>query len=144
MYELRPDAMEQADLGELLRHTTDAIVSRTGIRATVRTDNATELPPLVKFHLYRIAQEALGNMVRHSKATEVDVELQVPAPTRCYMRIADNGVGFDATRDKPGHFGLGNMRDRSAEIGAELNMQSEAGKGTELTVVWHPEAIMED
>ena len=79
--------------------------------------------------LYRIAQEALHNVGRHARATEVRLVLsQVDSQVR--LEIHDNGVGFDAGRALPGHFGLNTMRERATGLGGTLDIESHPGEGT--------------
>ena len=141
MFELRPDTTEKADVGELLRQAVDAVSSRTGIPVVVYTDSGTALPAAIKMQLYRIAQEALSNMARHSGATQLTLEFHCVDATRCLLRIADNGCGFDPAQERPGHFGLGNMRERALEIGADFSIHSQPAEGTDITVVWPQETV---
>jgi signal transduction histidine kinase len=88
----------------------------------------------VRVQLYRIAQEALSNAARHSGASNVVVEWNAAPGASAVLRIADDGRGFDPEQVAPGHFGLGNMRSRAAEIGAALTLTSAPGNGTEVRV----------
>ena len=92
--------------------------------------------PAVQLALYRIAQEALSNVSRHSGATEAEVQWVVQGPLRAMLRIRDNGCGFDTHAEHPGHFGLDNMRSRAEEIGAVMTLVSAPGRGTDLLVQW--------
>ncbi|HSL42821.1 MAG TPA: ATP-binding protein [Anaerolineales bacterium] len=88
--------------------------------------------------LYRIAQEALNNVVKHSKATRAELRIDFD-PAQIVMEIVDNGMGFDIPGSPTdfaagGHFGLLGIRERSDLIGARLKIQSEAGQGTRLSV----------
>lgn len=134
MFELRPDAIEQTKIPELLHQVTEAIACRgeIAVRERLARDDALAAP--VRVHLYRIAQEALSNVVRHSGARSVDVEWRFDAGAGSALRIADDGKGFDPDEARPGHFGLGNMRARAAEIGASFTLTSRPGAGTELLV----------
>jgi signal transduction histidine kinase len=85
-------------------------------------------------HLYRIAQEALANIARHSGAEHVEVEWTTGPGACATLRIADDGNGFDPDLPCPGHFGLTNMRSRAQEIGAVLTITSAPGLGTQLRV----------
>ena len=139
MFELRPDALGHADLGELLRQAVDAVLGRTDIKAATFTDSGSALPADVKVQLYRIAQEALSNIWKHSRAAHLTLEFHCTHSRRCLLRIADDGHGFDVDADHPGHFGLDNMRSRAAEIDADFSLQSQSGKGTDVTVIWPKE-----
>lgn len=136
MLELRPDALEKMTFGELLKHAIDAQASRGGTHFVRHVASADRLSAPVRMQLYRIAQEALSNVSRHSGATEAEVQWVVQGPTRAMLRIRDNGQGFDTAAEHPGHFGLDNMKARAQEIGAVLTLVSAPGQGTDLTVQW--------
>ncbi len=96
------------------------------------------LPRDVELALYRIAQEALSNVVRHSRATQAKLEVTY-AETEVRITATDNGLGFKVpsapTEFAPsGHFGLLGMRERAELIGARLEIRSQPGKGTVLSV----------
>ncbi|NYG34459.1 GAF domain-containing sensor histidine kinase [Sphaerotilus montanus] len=133
MFELRPDALQHLPLAELLQHAIDALASRGTIEVSQRLARDDRLPGASRVHIYRIAQEALSNIGRHSGASHAVVEWIVPehgAGGR--LRIADDGHGFDPGASPPGHFGLGNMAERAAEIGATWNITSGPDEGTEI------------
>jgi signal transduction histidine kinase len=79
--------------------------------------------------LYRIAQEALHNAGRHARATQVRILLSQD-DSRVRLEVHDNGVGFDSGTAFPGHFGLNTMRERAAELGGRLDIESRPGVGT--------------
>ena len=85
--------------------------------------------------VYRITQEALNNVVRHAKAQNAWVQLDVD-PSHARLLIGDDGCGFDPASVDPGHFGLKSMRERAVGSGGELSLQTRAGEGTTLTVDW--------
>jgi signal transduction histidine kinase len=91
------------------------------------------LAPDTEAHLFGIAREALANAVKHAEATTAWVGVQAP-PGRVLLEVGDNGRGFDAQADRPGHFGLESMRSRATEIGAELTISSAPGRGTVVRV----------
>jgi signal transduction histidine kinase len=97
------------------------------------------IPPEVKIALYRIAQESLNNIAKHSGASRAQIALHCQ-PHQVNLDIVDNGHGFDMNQVAPGSFGLGNMRERASHIGATLKMQSKPGEGTEITVIWQDNA----
>jgi len=98
----------------------------------------------VEYDLLRIAQEALANAVKHSAASEIDVELEC-TPRQIRLSIHDDGVGFNVEGQPslPGHYGLIGMRERASRVGAELRIQSEPGSGTtvELSLPTTPAAV---
>ena len=99
--------------------------------------NERRLSREVELALYRIAQEALNNVVHHAKADQV--RLQISFDKEITLEVTDNGTGFTVPKSPTefapkGHFGLLGMRERADLIGARLDVQSEAGKGTKLSV----------
>lgn len=134
LLELRPAAMAETQLGELLDQLVDALVSRKSISAKVVTSESVSEPsPQVKHAIYRIAQESLNNVRRHSQASEVEVRLDVD-DDRIVLQVKDDGVGF-AIEDCPAdRLGLVIMGERAESIGARLTIDSEPGRGTTIDV----------
>jgi PAS domain S-box-containing protein len=129
IFELRPDALADEGLVEALGKQASALTARTGVRVVVegpakRMDHSAE----VEEHLYRIALEAINNSIKHAQAAAVRVN--ITASPRVEMVIADDGMGFDTSQDRPGHLGLGNMRERAMSIGATLTVDSATDCGT--------------
>jgi ligand-binding sensor domain-containing protein/signal transduction histidine kinase len=94
------------------------------------------LAPSLENEVLRIAQEALANVVRHSGATRVKLDLRYH-PNELTLTISDNGVGFestDTTLAAQGHFGLQGMRERAVQIGGTLNVESSPESGTTVTL----------
>jgi signal transduction histidine kinase len=134
MFELRGDTTQDVPLGELLHHAIEALSCRGEIVVDKKIAKRDRLPPDAKLEVYRIAQEALSNVVRHSGARHVSVEWRTQPAGRAVLRIADDGAGFDPDTRVPGHFGLDNMRHRAERIGARFELASRPGQGTELVV----------
>ena len=88
------------------------------------------LPPAQMLNLFRILQEALQNACTHSRATVIVIS--VNSNDQLYFEVRDNGRGFNKT-EKPGHYGLGNMKARAAEAGFKFSMESNEA-GTEVRV----------
>jgi signal transduction histidine kinase len=97
-------------------------------------DGKRTLPPDVQMTFYRITQEALHNIVKHAKATQVIVTLRLDDNVR--LSIMDNGVGFDPASVPPNHLGTKIMRERAEAIGATYSLYSEPGEGTQISVTW--------
>ncbi len=133
--ELRPTALEKAKLGELLRHLAEAVADRSRVSVSLTVDDQYPLPAEVQVALYRIAQEALNNMAKHSGASRATVELQCRAEG-ARLRIADDGCGFDPKAVSPERLGLGIMYERAEAIGATLGIETERGHGTQIVVDW--------
>jgi signal transduction histidine kinase len=134
LFELRPAALAENDLVQALREHVAAFEERTGISVTFMASGEFALPPQVEQALFRVAQEALANVARHSGARSVTLELRAGPPLR--LRIADDGHGFAAERVGEGHFGLVSMRERAAAIGAQLEVLSAPERGTEIVINW--------
>jgi signal transduction histidine kinase len=96
----------------------------------------TEPPAEVTGHLLAIVAESLSNIVRHSKASRASLTLSNLDDGRVLqLAIEDNGIGFDPTRVvKLGHQGLANTRERAAQIGGSITIDSRPGSGTRLVV----------
>ncbi|MBZ0317167.1 MAG: response regulator [Anaerolineae bacterium] len=135
LFELRPDALMNADLATLLPYLVDSAIARTKAHVEFSLDGDVELTPEAKVVFYRIAQEALNNIVKHAHATEIAIGIYQTA-TEVVMRIADDGVGFDAGQLPPGHFGLGIMQERAHMIGAELEVDTAPEQGTTIVLHW--------
>ena len=131
--ELQPEALEREGLVGALVKRAEAIKGRYDI--DVRTDLPDE-PPIpvgTKQDIYRIAQEALHNLVKHSHAKHASLRLRVDRDALT-MEVADDGEGFDPSQSYPGHFGLPSMRERAQSGGGELQIESRPGEGTTVRV----------
>jgi len=135
LLELRPEALAKAKMDDLLHQLGRAMTGRTGVPVSVSADVQCPLPAEVKVALYRIAQEALNNASKHAEASHVDVHFQCEDGLAT-LAITDDGRGFDVDNIPPGHLGVGIMRERAAAVGAELEIESEIGRGTEVRVIW--------
>ena len=93
-----------------------------------------DVPESVKLTLFRIAQEALHNVVKHAAARQVELTLD-RRDDGLLLRLRDDGKGFDASAVPEGHLGLAGMRARAEKIGASLTVTSRAGAGTTIEVV---------
>jgi signal transduction histidine kinase len=140
LIELRPAALTEKPLGELLSHLGDAMSGRNRIPVAVNVEGDTALQPDLQVALYRIAQEALTNIAKHAAASQASVTLHC-MPGSVELRVTDDGRGFDPSNLRPGRSGLRNMRDRAADVGAVLEIETEPGEGTQVLVLWegHPE-----
>jgi signal transduction histidine kinase len=135
LFELRPIAMRNQTLGQLLDPLIEVVRARTQANAHLTVKGDRILPEDVTAALFRIAQEALNNVTRHSQATEVKLNLACN-PKEVVLCITDNGRGFDAATIPPGHLGLGIMAERAQKIGAMFEIESSHDHGTEVVVTW--------
>ncbi len=135
LLELRPKALLDTPIGELLHQLGEAIVGRARVPVVVDAQSRDELPVNVKVAFYRIAQEALNNIAKHANATQVNVTLRYDGET-ARLCVCDDGVGFHPDQLLPDNLGLRIMHERSAAIGATLDVASAPGEGTTITAVW--------
>ncbi len=146
LLELRPGALTEMELRDLLGQLPEAIGSRVRLPVTLVGDKLGPLPPGLKLALYRISQEALNNVAKHAEASQATVWLRC-APRLCpedggdqqaglELRISDDGRGFDPQRIPAASLGLGIMRERAEAVGAEFKVESQIGSGTQVIVVW--------
>jgi len=138
LLELRPAALVEAELGDLLRQLAESITGRARVPVTVEIEGQRSLPVEVKVALYRIAQEALNNVAKHSGASQATVSL-FRGPRQVQLCVSDDGRGFDPASIPPESLGLGIMRERAETIGATLEIESQAGQGTKVLVLWKDE-----
>jgi PAS domain S-box-containing protein len=134
LVELRPNALVEVPLPTLLRQLVDALAGRSGINIQISVEGERKLPADVQVGLYRIAQEALNNVVKHAKASEAVITLRMGEIVR--LTVADSGKGFDPSIVTADHLGLKIMRERADAIGAKLSIYSDPGEGTQISVVW--------
>ncbi|MBL8046776.1 MAG: PAS domain S-box protein, partial [Anaerolineales bacterium] len=134
LVELRPNALVETPLSTLLRQLTEALGGRARVNIQLNIEGDCPLPPDVKIALYRIAQEALNNVIKHARAPQAILNLRFGKPLR--LTLADNGSGFNADSVTGDHLGLKIMRERAEAIGAKLNVYSELGEGTQVSVLW--------
>jgi two-component system nitrate/nitrite sensor histidine kinase NarX len=146
LMELRPDALLDARLKDLLNHLTNAFIARARVSARFSSKGEGELPPEVKIAFYRIAQEALNNIVRHSTADRVEIFLEMTTEG-ALLAVEDNGQGFDpAANLKSDHHGLRIMQERAEQVGADFKLFSCPEQGVQIVVRWpaiHPERELE-
>jgi PAS domain S-box-containing protein len=136
LVELRPSALTDTDLGDLLRLLGNAFTGRTNVPVVVTVTGAGTLPAEAQVVLYRICQEALNNIAKHAKASNVEIDVR-HEPGALELHIRDDGRGFDSSEQTPpGHYGLSMMRERAETVGALLTVTSQPGHGTELAVRW--------
>src|SRR5581483_67684 len=131
--ELRPAALEGKGIVAALRELTTDWTQQTNIVANLRVEGTQTLSLAVEEALFRIAQEALSNAARHSKATLVQM-LLTTTEDAVTLSVIDNGQGFDTTgQDSPG-VGLLSMRERMETLGGDVQIESTPGKGTRIVV----------
>jgi PAS domain S-box-containing protein len=131
IFELRPESLESEGVIAALEKQAAALEARHGIEVEADLCNEPEAPLETKEALYRIAQESLHNIVKHAHASSVEIRMESDSG-RVTLEISDDGVGFDANGEFPGHLGLRSMRERATRLGGTLKMESAPGKGTRI------------
>jgi ligand-binding sensor domain-containing protein/signal transduction histidine kinase len=129
--EMYPLALKEKGLETTLREYIFEWESRTDIQVSVRIQGYRRLKLEVEQAMYRIIQEALSNVARHSGATHVDVFLICDEDT-IEAVVSDNGCGFNQ-RARPAGIGLRSIQERAESLGGTVNIESESNCGTRLT-----------
>jgi signal transduction histidine kinase len=135
LLELRPTALIEAETGHLLKQLGESITGRARIPVVVCVEGQCTLPTEVKVALYRIAQEALNNVAKHSGAREAKVSL-ICSPEQVTLTITDDGHGFEIASIQAESLGVAMMRERAKEIKATLSIDSHEGAGSIISVIW--------
>jgi signal transduction histidine kinase/ligand-binding sensor domain-containing protein len=134
VFELQPAELEKEGLVPALRRRLEAVEGRAGVDARVVVDDFARLPGNIEQELFRIAQEALNNALKHAAASSVVVHLRRDNDS-IEMEIVDDGVGFDPEAlSDTGGMGLKNIRARSERIGGIVDIRSKPGEGTNIKI----------
>jgi GAF domain-containing protein len=131
IFELRPESLEMEGIIAALQKQFAALQARHGIEVVAELGDEPDLPIELKEVIFRVAQEALHNTVKHARATRVEVRLE-QKPGSIALCVADDGQGFDPNGDFPGHLGLRSMAERALNVGGSVSIDSGAGRGTEI------------
>lgn len=129
VFELRPKVLEQNGLAGALQQRLDTVELGAGLDARLVIEGDIDLPPETEEALYRIAQEALNNVLKHASASRVRVSL-VCQDGELDLAITDDGVGFDPLHPPHKGIGLVNMNEQAAAVGATLQIRSSPGSGS--------------
>jgi PAS domain S-box-containing protein len=136
LLELRPEQLMRMKLQDQIVHLTEAAKGRKSITFDLHLEDGLELPPSVHISFFRITQEALNNIIKHSYASHVNIHL-IESSGAVELCIQDDGRGFQPGAIKSG-LGMSTMRERAQEINARLHIQSGIGEGTIIVVTWKP------
>jgi signal transduction histidine kinase len=133
--DLRPSILDDLGLLAALEWQAHEFGKRSGIRAIFHTtEEEVDVSPRIAISLFRICQESLTNVARHSGAEEVMIQFRRDGD-RLILRIEDDGKGFDPDEKSWNKsLGLIGMKERSLMIGGQLEIKSQPGEGTSLTV----------
>jgi PAS domain S-box-containing protein len=136
LLELRPAALTQTRFPDLLKQLREAVIGRARLPVELIVEGDYELTPEVKVAFYRIAQESLNNIIKYSRATQVQIRILLNC-CQVHLEIKDNGVGFDPAAIKPTSLGMRIMRERADAIHAHFKVSSNPGQGTIVSVDWN-------
>jgi signal transduction histidine kinase len=134
VYELRSPVFQAEGLVRALQNRLESVEKRMGINVQIAATGSLALSDSAEFGLYRIAEEALNNALKHAKATSILVSIN-SSNGQVVLEVVDNGCGFDleTVQNHPG-FGLKTMHERAHEIGGAIQLASEPGQGTRVSV----------
>jgi signal transduction histidine kinase len=134
IFELRPPILEQVGLEAALQARLNAVEGRANLQTKLIVEEMDNLPAVIEQALYRIAQEALNNVLKHAHAQHVMVSILQQRST-AILEIVDDGIGFDpATAHEQGGQGLRGIAERVAQLNGILTLRSASGGGTQLRV----------
>ena len=136
IFELRPESLQTEGLVAALERQSALMRARHGLTVNAQLNAEPEVSIACKEALYRIAQEALHNIVKHAGATALWICLS-SLDDLIGLEIRDNGRGFNPEEGFPGHLGLRTMRERAEQLGGTVEISSVPGKGTKISV-WLP------
>jgi signal transduction histidine kinase len=131
--QMRVSSVRDLGLGPAIAKAIERFQDRTGLAVEISMD-----PDAARFGderaevIFRMTEEALRNIERHARASRVRLALSSANAAHMQLEIADDGVGFDASLSRPGHFGLVGLREQAQLIGAELQILSNPNSGTTL------------
>lgn len=133
--DLRAAPLEGRSLVEALTVLLQEISAKHALHAAFEVVGENRpLPVRLEVGLYRIAQEALNNVIQHAHASNVDVRLVI-SPSELTLRIEDNGQGFEPADVPKGHFGLVGLNERAKLLGGKMRLSSREGEGTTIHVM---------
>jgi len=136
LLDLRPKALEGATLEEALRQLAERFSHDCGMACSYRSNGrARKIPVEVQDELYRVAQEALCNVRKHSRATAVSLSMHC-RPGMVVLKIKDNGQGFAMVKRQAGRrgYGLPTMQERAQRLGGRIEINTAPGTGTQIII----------
>jgi signal transduction histidine kinase len=133
IFELRPESLETEGLVSALSKQAAALHARYEIEVSTDLCDEPDVTLQVKEDLYRIAQEAMHNTIKHARANRVILHLNQTSE-EVMLEVHDDGAGFDTRASFPGHLGLHSMRERVTHLGGTFQIESAPGMGTRILV----------
>ena len=129
IFELHPESLEREGLVMALQKQAAAVRARHGLHVEAEWPDRVDAPLSTQEALFRIAQEAMHNTVKHARATTLRVAL-TEASGQLHLSVCDDGIGFDPSGPFPGHLGHRSMRERADRLGGLIEIESAPGEGT--------------
>jgi signal transduction histidine kinase len=135
VFELRPGSLEREGLATVLRKHVEVLRRVSGVKIELGVCDVPRLAPGPATQVLRIAQEALGNALRHSAAKRITVKLGGD-DERLFLKVVDDGCGFDPSGPevRGQRLGLTSMEERATELGGRLSVTSKLGEGTTVAL----------
>ena len=140
IHEMRPAALEDKGLAKALQEYAAKWSEGSEVKSEIHVRGEQEVPLETEQTVFRIAQEALANVAKHSGASKVELDL-IYTPETLTLRVADDGRGFDPVQNPGEGFGLQSMRERAVKRGGRINVESAPGKGTRVTCTVPPDGV---
>jgi PAS domain S-box-containing protein len=131
IFELRPESLEQEGVVRAIEKQAAALGARYRVAIESAMESEPDVPLAIKEALYRIAQEAMHNAVKHARPRTIRLQLAC-RDGLVTLEVADDGAGFDASGSFPGHLGLKSMPERAAALGGQVIVTSSPGAGTQV------------
>lgn len=128
IFELQPESLESEGLVAALEKQIESLHARHAIEVDFAGCDEPDLPLPIKEAVYRIAQEAIHNTVKHAQASMLKIQLAC-SDEELVLELHDNGRGFDPDGSFPGHLGLQSMRERAVKLDGSVSIKSEPGNG---------------
>ncbi|WP_332631162.1 sensor histidine kinase [Halalkalibacter flavus] len=130
---LRPAHLEGKSLKDGIHQLFNELQEKYGMDVTVTIEENMMIPKGIEDQIFRMVQEAISNVLRHAKATQLELQLR-QTNQDLKIKLIDNGVGFDVKSVQKNSYGLHTMRERMTEIGGTLQIVSVPNKGTQIEV----------
>jgi signal transduction histidine kinase len=134
IFELRPPILEEEGLAAALETRLYAVERRAGLKTELRSNLSNRLPDPIAYALYRVAQEALNNCLKHAEASRVQIDLHLES-ARIELSIADDGRGFNQQTAAGRGEGLAGMRARIEQLDGQFNITTAPNQGTVVKAV---------
>ncbi len=131
--DLYPVALDDLGLNAAVRHLLDGVATRSGLKVSLHSSVPDDLPTQIVTCVYRAIHEGVTNVVRHARATRLDVSMERDRDGVMCV-ITDNGIGIANEGSEPSGLGLRGIRDRLKGLQGEIELQSSSGAGTQLII----------